>query len=156
MHRRISVMSLFWKCTKFCVVVGSLCYAVADSERLNTGVTDGLTEEFLSYYVWNLLPAKPTFFWLSTTDISCLSQDVCKSAVRKSKPYVHRCSAVPGKTKRKRCKFFVSTRIKMFWSFVKRYFACENISSSVNCVHGALEIGSAPVWRELLTTMKEA
>lgn len=67
MHRRANMMSLFWRPTNLYVVALNFCYVVADSACLNTGVTDGLTEEFLSYYVWNLLPAKSTLFWLSTT-----------------------------------------------------------------------------------------
>lgn len=46
----------------------NLSCVCAGSARLNICVTVGLVKEFPSYYFWNLVLAKSTFSWLSTTD----------------------------------------------------------------------------------------
>lgn len=53
---------------KPCFGAINLYYAYTDSAWLHIGVGVGLVKEFPSYYVGNLVLAKSTFPWLSTTD----------------------------------------------------------------------------------------
>lgn len=131
MHRRANMMSLFWRPTNLYVVALNFCYVVADSACLNTGVTDGLTEEFLSYYVWNLLPAKSTLFWLSTTH-AFLSFPKCLQVSCEGKQASHLVVLLASRDTTKTFRCFIKRNVCMFC------FSQENFSSSATCVNDAL------------------